>query len=213
MKKIRERTHVKKIMAFLIGLIILWFFYLVVFAIIDGAGPISDMQGGIAGILSLITMIIYEILAEYNYLKRLELITASLYSNISNYKERESKLLSKAEQFILEFLQHESDMHKSVASIRSGNGVKTICDEETISFKDLKLTVENYPDLKSDKHISKILNQLEDSENAILNSKLLYNEYVTYYNTAIVSFPVSLLSGLWKLKMLQFYVDKDSDLE
>lgn len=213
MKKIRERTYAKKLVSFIIGLVLGWFFYLFVLVIVvlGEAQELSDTEGRIAALLSLATMIIYSIIAEYNYLKRLELTTSSLYNNISIYKQRERKLLSKAEKFILEFLSHESDIQKSVASLRSGNAGKSTDNQESISLGDLKITVENYPDLKSDKHISKILEQLEESQNTILNSKLLYNEYVTYYNSASISFPAVLLSGLWKLKPLQFYVDNDID--
>lgn len=156
-------------------------------------------------------MIIYEVVAEYNYLKKLELTTASLYSNISIYKGREKKLLSKAEEIISGFLQHESDIQKSVVASRGENSVKLINNKENISLTNLKVTVENYPNLKSDKHICKILNQLEDSQDTILNSKLLYNEYVTYYNSAIANFPAVSLSSLWKLKPLEFYVDDEFD--
>jgi LemA protein len=211
MKKIRERTYAKRLLTFIAGLIVGWILYIFVFAIINGDDPISDTQGMLAGLFSLITMIAYQLIAEYNYLKRLELTTASLHSNISVFKDRESKLLSKAENFVLKFLNHESDIQKSVASLRGGSSTNFVNEETLSSLNGLKVTVENYPELKGDKHISKILDQLEESQNTILNSKLLFNEYVTYYNSAIVSFPAVLLSGLWKLKPLQFYVDNDID--
>ncbi|EJE7234415.1 LemA family protein [Clostridium botulinum] len=210
MKKIKERTYITRLVSFIIGILIGWFFYIFVFA--SGSGEdITDKQNRIAGILSLVTMIIYEVVAEYNYLKKLELTTASLYSNISIYKGREKKLLSKAEEIISGFLQHESDIQKSVVASRGENSVKLINNKENISLTNLKVTVENYPNLKSDKHICKILNQLEDSQDTILNSKLLYNEYVTYYNSAIANFPAVSLSSLWKLKPLEFYVDDEFD--
>lgn len=55
-------------------------------------------------VLSFITMLIHMVIGEYNYLKRLELTTTSLHSNISVFKERENKLLSKAEEIISKFL-------------------------------------------------------------------------------------------------------------
>ncbi len=211
MKKIKERTYIKRLISFIVGFFVGWLLYLFIFAGMSGEEEISNIQGLITGLLSLATMITYQITAEYNYLKRLELTTASLYSNISVFKDRESKLLSKAEKFVLKFLNHESDVQKSVASLRGGSSANSVNEEALSSLAGLKVTVENYPELKSDKHVSKILDQLEESQNTILNSKLLFNEYVTYYNSAIVSFPSVLLSGLWKLKPLQFYVDNDID--
>lgn len=211
MKKIRERTYTKRLISFIVGFFIGWFLFAMLLAGNSNGEALSDRRSMLAVILSLATMIIYQIITEYNYLKRLDLTTISLHSNISVYKERERKLLLKAEQFIMKFLNHESDIQKSVASLRGGNAATVVNEETLSSLAGLRLTVENYPDLKADKHISKILEQLEQSENTILNSKLLFNEYVTYYNSAIVSFPAVLLSGLWKLKPLQFYVDNDID--
>ncbi|WP_089964748.1 LemA family protein [Lihuaxuella thermophila] len=57
---------------------------------------------------------------------------------------------------------------------------------------ELESNVENHPNLKSDKHISTLLNQIEESQNTILDSNLLYNQYVTYYNSVIYSFPANI---------------------
>ncbi len=216
MKKIKERTYLKKFSTFIIGLVLGWFVFLFIFASGEGVEPLTDFQGKLAWACSLLTMIIFELVSEFNYLKKLELTSASLKSNISVYKERERKLLSKAEEIVFKFFQHESDIQKSVTSLRSGKLQEGYSEEKdnngsVISLKDLKVTVESYPDLKSDNHISKILNQLEESQNIIMNSKVRYNEYVSYYNVGIASFPSTILSGLWKLKPLKFYVDDDID--
>ncbi|WP_053954997.1 LemA family protein [Inediibacterium massiliense] len=208
-KKIKERTYTKKLWSFIGGLILGWFFYFFILGMVTEGDEIPDIYVMISLILSLITMIIYTVGSEFNYLKKLELTTTALYSNISIYKKRESQLIAKAEEIISKFLSHESDIQKSVAFSREGDR-KTSGNIEGIgALTDLKVTVEKYPDLKSDKHISHILVQLEESQNTILNSKLSYNEYVTYYNTAMVSFPAIMFSGIWKIKPLQFYVDED----
>lgn len=210
MKKIKERTYTKKFIEFIGGIGIGYFFYLMIFAIFFTAESeeLTDSQLRIAVILSFLTMILYQIICEFNYLKRLELTTKTLHSNISIYKKREIKLIEKAEKVIVEFQNHESNLHKSVASLRSG---KTNFKQQKIfnSTKDFIVSVENYPELKSNKHITRILSQIEESQNSIASSKLLYNDYVTYYNSAIVSFPAMLFSGLWKLQPLNLYIDDD----
>jgi LemA protein len=210
MKVIKERTYTKKLLSFIIGLVIGWFFYLFVVAMFISSEEIPNKYVILALVLSLLTMVIYSIASEYNYLKRLEFTTNSLLSNITAFKKREKKLISKAEEVIIKFLKHESDVQKSVAASRGGTE-KVVDELENLSLtnlKGLKVTVENYPELKSDKHISTILNQIEESQNMILQSKLLYNQYVTYYNSAIYSFPANIFSGIWKLKPLAFYEDQ-----
>lgn len=210
MRVIKERTYTKKLLSFFVGLLIGWFLYLIVMAMVISGDTIPDKLGILAFFLSLVTMIIYSILSEFNYLKRLEQTTKALLSNITVFKKREKKLLSKAEEVIYNFFQHESDVHKSVSASRGGT--KNLGTElENVSLSKLKVTFENYPELKSDKHISKILNQIEESQNVITDSKLVYNQYVTYYNFAISSFPAIIFSGLWKLKPLAFFEDYNDD--
>jgi LemA protein len=214
MKVIKERTYTKKLLSFIIGSVMGWFFYLLIVSMFISSEEIPDKYAILAFFLSVLTMVIYSIVSEYNYLKRLEFTASSLLSNITIYKKREKKLVSKAEEVIAKFLKHESDVQKAVAATRSGTE-KAADELENLSLTNLKVTVENYPDLKSDKHISTILDQIEESQNAIAQSKLLYNQYVTYYNTAIYSFPANIFSGIWKLKPLAFYedqIDDDDDL-
>ncbi|WML34341.1 LemA family protein [Clostridium sp. OS1-26] len=209
MKKIRERTYNGKIFSFIFGLIIGFFMVLCIFAIINSDKEISDVQGIISFILALISIIVYEILREYYYLKRLELTISSIYSNINIYKERESKLLLKVKNSHPNFSHHESDIQNTVASYGSQNDLNEIYNKNQISLNDLEDIIEILPNLNSNPHISNILNKIEELQNAILGSKLLYNEYVTYYNSAIISFPSMLFVGLWKLKTLQFYGDNE----
>lgn len=209
MKKIRERTYNSKMFSFIFGLIIGFFMFLCIFSIINGDKEISDVQAIISFILALISIIVYEVLREYYYLKRLELTISSIYSNINIYKERESKLLLKIKNSHSKFSHHEGYTQNTVASYGSENNLNETYNKDQIPISDLEDIVEILPDLNSNPHISNIVNKIEELQNAILDSKLLYNEYVTYYNSAIISFPSMLFVGLWKLKTLQFYGDNE----
>lgn len=208
-RKIKERTYGFKLISFMIGLALGWLFYLFVFAIFTPEDEeIADKFCYISLILSFVTMVIYTIISDYNYLKRIEITTSSLYSNISVYKKRQNDLLLKSQDVISQFLNHESDIQKTVAQSRN-DSIEKICNSKIKTLTDLKLTIEKYPDLKADKHIGNLFAQIEESENTVLNSKLTYNEYVTYYNWGMVSFPSILFSNIWKLKPLELYVDTD----
>lgn len=211
MHHIKERSYLKKFGTFAVGILIGWLFFIFIFSFVTPGEweVLPDFYSTLSVILSFVSMSIYLVVSEYHYLKNLEVTTTSLRSNISIYKEREYKLLSKAEEFIRKYLVHEGEIHKSVASSRGKQGVLPEIMEELLSLNDLKVTIESYPSLKADKHISTILNQLEESQNMILRSKLLYNEYITYYNSAIIGFPAILFSKKWQLKPLEFYVDHD----
>jgi LemA protein len=58
------------------------------------------------------------------------------------------------------------------------------------------VTVERYPDLKSNQNFLALQNQLESIENRVANERRRFNESVRTYNTAVRSFPSGLVASL-----------------
>jgi len=58
------------------------------------------------------------------------------------------------------------------------------------------MTVEAYPDLKSNASFIQLQNELSQIESRIANARKYYNANVGAYNTAIESFPNSMLTGI-----------------
>ena len=59
----------------------------------------------------------------------------------------------------------------------------------------LLVTVERYPDLKSNQNFLALQNQLESIENRVASERRGFNEAVRAYNTAVRSFPGSLVAS------------------
>lgn len=64
----------------------------------------------------------------------------------------------------------------------------------------LLVTVENYPDLKSNQNFLKLQDELASTENAIQTSRVRFNENVEVYNNYILKFPNSIFLGSYKEK-------------
>ena len=61
----------------------------------------------------------------------------------------------------------------------------------------LRVVVENYPDLKASENFRTLQDQLEGTENRLKFSRLDYNEAVQAYNTKLRSFPTSIIAGMF----------------
>jgi LemA protein len=59
----------------------------------------------------------------------------------------------------------------------------------------LLVTVEKYPELKSQGNFSSLMSEIEGSENRVNLARKNYNESVRDYNTKILSFPSSIVAG------------------
>src|SRR5256885_14223831 len=69
----------------------------------------------------------------------------------------------------------------------------------------IRVTYENYPDLHSDQLVAGLMDELAGTENRIAVERMWYNDAVRSYNTAVISFPNSLLAGSFGFQPRQYY--------
>lgn len=141
---------------------------------------------------------------DYNAIQRLKNQISKTEADIISVNETSANLINKAERLADKFQQSETGLYsqfaearKAPSKIRSGN--------------DFKAVIESYPELKSNVHTQKLLNQLEVTENAKLNARTTYSSSVARYNTKIHSFPIVFLRKLckWEDLKMQFGILKD----
>ncbi len=70
-------------------------------------------------------------------------------------------------------------------------------DQLSGALSRLLVTVERYPELKANANFQELQAQLEGTENRIAVERRKFNETVQSYNTAVQSFPTSLLAGMF----------------
>ena len=73
------------------------------------------------------------------------------------------------------------------------------------SLSRLLVTVEAYPDLKSNQNFFKLQDELASTENQILTSRTRFNEAVKPYNSHIKTFPNSLFAGVFGFKEKAYF--------
>ena len=66
--------------------------------------------------------------------------------------------------------------------------------------------VENYPELKSDRHVSQLLESLNEIEEQISAARRFYNASVTEYNNALEMFPSNVVASYMKYEAQQLFV-------
>ena len=68
------------------------------------------------------------------------------------------------------------------------------------ALKSLLVTVERYPDLKSNQNFLKLQDELTSTENTIQTARVRYNENIKPYNNHVKTFPNSLLAGMFNFE-------------
>lgn len=64
----------------------------------------------------------------------------------------------------------------------------------------LLVSVERYPDLKSNQNFLKLQDELTSTENTIQTARVRYNENIKPYNNHVKTFPNSLLAGMFNFE-------------
>ena len=189
----------KEIIKLIVWIFCAWILWLLIFSILTpDEEEISDFLNNLSLYLGVITGIIISCILKYNTLNNLKQTIKANHSNIKILDTKSKKLLEKANKVSDKYMNHEKEVHKEISKNR-------IIKNST----QFQLLIENYPDLKSNEAILKLIEQIKENENSISNCKLSYNNNVSIYNTMIHNFPVSLVRNIFKIKDMEYYEEEE----
>lgn len=195
----KEKNVIVEILKILGWIFCGWILWLLIFAIFTPENEeISDFLNKVALILGLLTGLIITIILKYNKLNHLKQIILESESNIKILSKKNTTLLEKANKVADKYMKHEKETQTKISENRT---VKT--------SSQFQMIIENYPELKANESIMKLLNQIEQNENQTANSKMIYNENVTNYNTLINNFPVAMFKNIFNLKDIKYFEEED----
>ncbi len=75
----------------------------------------------------------------------------------------------------------------------------------TSTLKSLFAVVENYPDLKANKNMLALQEELTNTENKISFARQYYNDRVMIYNTKIETIPINLIASIFNFTKVEFF--------
>ena len=122
------------------------------------------------------------------------------------------------------FMDHETELMTSLTQMRELANApydKTNNDEIAAHLKNandmaalmgqLKITMENYPSLKSNETMTKAMDTYNEVEEQIAASRRFYNSSVTALNNSIQIFPGSVIANSISISLMPFYHAGDGE--
>lgn len=138
-----------------------------------------------------------------NNLITLEENIESQMANIDSKLQRRNDLIPNVVSAVKGAMKQETEVFTAIADARSKMaGAKTdnekfeASNELSSAISRLLVVKESYPELKSNEQVSKLITELEGTENRISVERDKYNLAVKDYNTAIRKFPNSLVANI-----------------
>jgi LemA protein len=82
----------------------------------------------------------------------------------------------------------------------------TLENQISRTMGNIVVQIENYPELKSDRHVTQLLESLNETEEQISAARRFYNTAVTEYNNALEMFPSNLVANYMRYQTKELFV-------
>ncbi len=168
------------------------------------------MKKRIIGVVIVVVVALW-FMGKYNNLVRLDEEVKTAWSQVENQYQRRVDLIPNLVNTVKGFAEQEQTVFLGVTEARAKASQTKVDFDDPASFERfqaaqgelssalsrLLVTVENYPELKSDKNFLELQAQLEGTENRISTERMRYNEVVKGYNVTVRSFPTNIIAGFF----------------
>ena len=140
----------------------------------------------------------------YNRLVGLRNQVKNAWRQIDVQLKRRHDLIPNLVEVVKDYMSYEQDTLEKVIQARSravsaGSPEEAIAAEGILSGALGKLfaLMENYPDLKANENVSRLMEELSATENRISFSRQFYNDSVMALNNGVEVFPSNIVAGLF----------------
>nr|WP_231974311.1 LemA family protein [Tessaracoccus timonensis] len=108
-------------------------------------------------------------------------------------------------------IQHRNQAYAAANAAGHGPSEERAQAESKLSqeVRNLMVSVEAYPEIKSNQNFMQLQRQLADTEDRIANSRRFYNANVRDYNTRIESVPSSIVANAGKFEKATYFEIQD----
>lgn len=164
---------------------------------------------------AVIVVLVIMLIGLYNSLVRRRNRVEQAFSSIDVQLTQRYELIPKLVETVKQFMGHERGLLEDLVRLRSEamHGTpaeKMRADSElTRALGQFRVTVENYPELKSSNNFIQLQRSLNEVEEQLAAARRSYNGAVADYNNAVQTVPASLFAGALGFDPRQMYVAEE----
>ena len=152
------------------------------------------------------------IISSRNNMVAKEVTIDQAWAQVQNVYQRRLDLIPNLVESTKGYMQLEKDIFEAIAEARSGiNNAETPAELESATqelgsfIDDIKVVVEDTPELKASETVRDLMTQLEGSENRIAVERSRFNETIGDYNIYIRMFPRNIIAGWFGFTEKEFF--------
>jgi LemA protein len=150
----------------------------------------------------------------YNGLVYLKNQVSKSFSSVDVLLKKRWDLIPNLVAVVKSHMQFEQQTLAEITRLRSQVMSRGISDDQRLTFENqisrtmgnIVALIENYPELKSDRHVTQLLESLNETEEQISAARRFYNAAVTEYNNALEMFPSNLVANYLRYQQQELFV-------
>lgn len=166
--------------------------------------------------IAIIIVIVLFFVSIYNSLIGLRNRVKNAWSQIDVQLKRRHDLIPNLIESVKGYMIHERQIMENITKYRSqAIDASTVGDKAKAegmlsgALGQLRVQVENYPDLKANQNFLALQEELTSTENKISFSRQSYNDQVLFFNNKIQMFPSNIIAGMFSFKEEEFFEIED----
>lgn len=163
-------------------------------------------------IIGIIAVLGFTLMGSYNNLITKNQAVDQQWAQVETQYQRRFDLIPNLVKSVEGIMKQEQKVFLDIATARANySGAKTVDDKSAAASQvesalgRLLVIMENYPQLKSNESVNKLMDELAGTENRIAVERQRFNDSVSTYNLLVKRFPGSLLAGMFGFKERQFF--------
>jgi len=168
--------------------------------------------GFVAVIIVIGLIMVAYIVDSRNKMVAKEIEVDNAWAQVQNVYQRRLDLVPNLAKSAQAYMQLEKDIFEAIAEARAGiNNAETPSEIESVNkeissfIDDIKVVVEDTPELKASEIVGDLMIQLEGTENRIAVERGRFNDAIKDYNTYIKMFPRNIIAGWFGFEAREFF--------
>ncbi|MDB4335059.1 LemA family protein [bacterium] len=166
-------------------------------------------------------LVLLWIIGMYNGLIRRKNEVDNAFGGMDVQLKKRYDLIPNIVATVKQFANHEKELLEKVTEMRARATSGTLSNDEKVTLdnqisagmKSIMVSVENYPDLKSNENFMNLQRTMNEVESQISAARRAYNATITDYNNGIEVFPKSIIAGMMNLKRKEVFVIPEVERE
>ena len=161
------------------------------------------MKKGLLAVIGVVVLVGLWLMGLYNGLVKSDQEVKTQWAQVETQYQRRFDLIPNLVESSKAVLKQEQALIDSVTEARTKYSGATSIDEKAKAAGEVEsalgrllVVMENYPELKSDETVQRLMDELAGTENRVAVERKRYNDLVGSFNIKVKTFPTNVFAGM-----------------